>query len=197
MIVPDFYEGNAEPSFVRLRLGGVRLVGLKASEGMTFVDSTVRARAKRARLAGIRRLFYHFARPDLHPNGAISEADHFVSVVAPMLRANDYVALDFETRNGKLAGKTHTDWARAFNHRVQRRVGKWPLFYSYPDLIGFLNPAIPIGGGLWLAAYGPNDGNQHPVSPPHPWQRIKLHQYTSEGRIAGATHPTDLSSGTL
>ncbi len=106
MIVPDFYEGNAEPSFVRLRLGGVRLVGLKASEGITFVDSTVGARAKRARLAGIRRLFYHFARPDLHPNGAISEADHFVSVVAPMLRANDYVALDFETRNGKLAGKT-------------------------------------------------------------------------------------------
>jgi GH25 family lysozyme M1 (1,4-beta-N-acetylmuramidase) len=197
LIVPDFYEGNAEPSFVRLRFNGVRLVGLKASEGYTFVDSTVKARAKRARNAGLRRLFYHFARPDLHPSGAISEADHFVSVVAPMLRSSDYLALDFETRNGKLAGKAHTDWARAFNHRVQRRTGKWPLFYANPDMIGFLNPAIPIGGGLWLAAYGPNDGKQHAVSAPHPWKHIKLHQFTSQGRITGATHPTDLSSGTL
>jgi lysozyme len=197
VIVPDFYEGNAEPSFVRLRLGGVRLVGLKASEGITFVDQTLRKRARRARLTGIRRLFYHFARPDLHPNGAISEADHFVSVVAPLLRPKDLVALDFEVRNGKIGGKTHSDWARAFNHRVKLRTDKWPLFYANPDMIGFLNPSIPIGGGLWLAAYGPNDGNQHPVSSPHPWQKIKLHQYTSEGRIKGATHPTDLSSGTL
>jgi lysozyme len=193
VLVPDFYEGNAEPSFTRLRLGGVRLVGLKATEGYTFVDATVRARAKRARLAGIRRLFYHFARPDLHPNGAITEADHFLGVVAAMVRKGDYLALDFETRNGKLAGKAHADWARAFNHRVQRRLGKWPLFYANPDMIGFLDQSLPIGGGLWLAAYGPNDGHQHPVRPPHPWQKIKLHQFTSEGTIPGATHPTDLS----
>jgi len=182
---------------VRLRLGGVRLVGLKASEGITFKDRTVDSRAIRARSVGLRRLFYHFARPDLHPNGAITEADHFVGVVHKHLGAKDWLALDFEVRNGKLGGKAHTDWCRAFNHRVQIRTGKWPLFYANPDMIGFLNPFLPIGGGLWLAAYGPNDGRQHPVSAPHPWKHVKLHQYTSQGRIAGATHPTDLSSGTL
>lgn len=190
MITPDFYEGNAEPSFLRLRLKGVRIVGLKASEGLHFVDSTVAARAARARRAGLRRIFYHFARADLHPRSPGEEADHFLSVVHPLLRDSDYLALDVEVGE---PNKALESWCRAFNHRVKSRAGRWPLFYANRDYCKRLALTLPIGGGLWLAEYGPNDGQPHPVTPPHPWQNIKLHQYTSVGRISGATPPTDLS----
>jgi GH25 family lysozyme M1 (1,4-beta-N-acetylmuramidase) len=191
VIVPDFSENNAEPSFVRLRLGGARLVGLKASEGITFVDGTLAARARRARLARVRRIFYHFARPDLHPGNARSEADHFLAVVSPLLRKSDYLALDLE--------RGHPDtalvlWCRTFNHRVHERTGRWPLFYANRDYCDRLQASFPIGGGLWLAEYGPNDGREHPVSAPKPWRQLKLHQYTSVGRIKGASPPTDLSA---
>jgi lysozyme len=190
VITPDFYEGNGEPSFLRLRLQGVRVVGLKASEGLHFVDTTLAARAKRARRVRLRRIFYHFARPDLHPRTPSDEADHFIAVVHPFLRADDYLALDVEVGE---PNKGLESWCRAFNHRVKMRVDRWPLFYANRDYCERLSLVLPIGGGLWLAEYGPNDGQPHPVTPPHPWTHIKLHQYTSVGRLRGATPPTDLS----
>jgi GH25 family lysozyme M1 (1,4-beta-N-acetylmuramidase) len=190
MVVPDFYEGNLEPSFVRLRLAGVRVVGLKASEGYTYVDHRVAGRAARARRLRIRRIFYHFARPDLHPEGAHAEADHFLAVAAPLLRKGDYLALDLERGDPSPA---LIAWCRSFNHRVHDRIGRWPLFYANRDYCNRLRAQSPIGGGLWLADYGPNDGRRHPGPPPAPWKHVKLHQYTSRGSVRGATPPTDLS----
>jgi GH25 family lysozyme M1 (1,4-beta-N-acetylmuramidase) len=55
-----------------------------------------------------------------------------------------------------------------------------------------MRPRTPIGSGLWLASYGPNDGKRHRYVVPAPWRVAVLHQYTSRGRIGGI-YPLDLN----
>jgi GH25 family lysozyme M1 (1,4-beta-N-acetylmuramidase) len=193
VFIPDFYEMNGEPSFVAMRAIGVRCVGLKASEGISYVDAKFHARRRRAVLTGMKIIPYHFARPDLHPTGAKTEAQHFCSVIGKIGKRVRWVALDFETHSSSLDRDQMVAWARDFNHEVKRLRDRWPLFYSYRDFIAQLAPTYPIGGGLWLAEYGPNNGRPFPTTPPAPWKRIRLHQFTSKGKLYGATPPTDLS----
>jgi lysozyme len=193
--VPDFSSNNRpEPSFLRLRRAGVRVVGLKATEGLTWTDPTFRARRRRAVALGLRPLPYHFARPDLHPQGARDEARHFVSVAGKRAVRRFALALDFEKPNPHLSRASMVAWARAFSQETHRLTGSFPGFYSYTSFVHDLAPSTPIGAFLWLADYGPNDGTRHPVTAPHPWKRIRLHQYTSRGLVDGAHGGIDLSA---
>jgi lysozyme len=194
VIVPDIYEGNAEPNWLILRLRTKRIVH-KATQGTRHVDSKFAARYAKAHKYGIGVLAYHFCEPDQHSPKA--EANHFLSVIHDKKLVG--VALDCESRRGVdplkiLGAKRLEKWCRDFNHVVHDTTGHWPLFYANSDYIRRMDLAKPIGGGLWLASYGPNDGKHHPVPAPRPWKKIKLHQYTSVGRLAGV-HPIDLSEG--
>jgi lysozyme len=193
-VAPDFYGGNPEPGFLTLRRHGVREVFLKATEGLTWTDSSFVRRRRRAIAAGLRPIPYHFARPDLHPHGARDEARHFVAVVGARKIRRLGLVLDFERECHNCGPMANQAWARAFSQTVHQLTGEWVGFYSNPDIISRLRLATPIGGWLWLAAYGPNDGHHHVVSPPAPWHRIRFHQYTSRGRIAGAVGDVDLST---
>jgi lysozyme len=193
-LVPDFSGNNETPAFLALRRAGVRVVGLKATEGLTWVDKTYAARRRRALLAGLRPLPYHFARPDLHPRQAQGEAEHFVGVVGRRRIRRFGLALDFETLCHDCGAAAMQAWARAFSQRVHQLTGEWPGFYANPSMIEWLRPGKPIGGWLWLADYGRNDGHQHGTVAPAPWRRVRLHQYTSRGRVPGARGDTDLSA---
>lgn len=192
MIVADLSNNNHEPNWARLKRSGVAGVWLKASEGRTFVDKTFALRASRARNAGLRVGAYHFARPDANPgrDGAIFEAMHFASIVRAIGRRDLRPVLDLE--HGA-ADPDYVRWARDWNQLTRCLLGVLPLFYSYSHYIAGLRIGSPIGSGLWLASYGPNDGARHPFQIPKPWKQIAAHQYTSNGRIEGAAGRIDLS----
>jgi hypothetical protein len=71
------------------------------------------------------------------------------------------------------------------------------LLYTYPAFLSEQHWSQPLGtgAGLWIAAYGPNDGHDHGVPPGSiaPWHRFAAHQFTSVGRIAGVAGHVDLS----
>lgn len=75
-----------------LRAAGVSFVGIKASEGVTYVDPTFRRHQEEFRKHDFALgIFYHFARS----GNPITQAERFLDVVGK-LRANERVCLDLE-----------------------------------------------------------------------------------------------------
>lgn len=186
--VVDISAFQAEVDFHALKHGGVDGVLIKATEGLTWVNSFFHDHFRRAVAAGLLVGSYHFAHPDSHH--ADDEARHYCNTIGKQIGKLG-PALDMEHGS---AHPSYTPWSRAFNHVVKARVGHFPLFYSYGDYIAHMAPDRPIGRGLWLAAYGPNDGREHPVAVPHPWKRILGHQYTSNGTVKGIPGHVDISN---
>src|SRR6266498_2617287 len=150
----------------------IRGAYLKATEGVNFNDSRFFTYRLAAQGEGIKVGAYHFARPD--NNTPEREADHFYSRVGRPQVGQLRPVLDFET-GGHTGAANAEAWARRFCKRYHALTGVWPLFYSYPYFIRGISADTPIGGGLWLANYGINDGKRHKVAVPFPWKKIKLH----------------------
>ncbi len=187
LLVVDLSNNNASVDFARLaRVPGIAGVYLKASEGQTFTDGTFHERRREANAAGLRVGAYHFGR--LRSAGA--EARRFVSVVGSLDCRDLRPALDAEVA----PGREWVDWTREWNRIVRAELGTGPLFYSYPAWLQELAAPAPLGYGLWLASYGPDDGHEHPYGVPAPWRRAVLHQFTSRAIIAGVHGYCDVSS---
>jgi lysozyme len=178
---------NSRRHFERLRAARVRGALIKATEGATFVNERFRAYRRWALDVGMLVGPYHFA----YPTGgdAEDEAEHFIRIVGRLNQLRP--VLDMEIDPGELRTRL-TPWSRSWNRVVVAALGSGPLFYSYPYFIRYMRPRTPIGYGLWLASYGPNDGKRHPYVVPAPWKNAVLHQYTSLGRIGGV-YPIDLN----
>lgn len=76
-------------------------------------------------------ILYHFA------GGAdpVVEADYFVNVACSPLSDGDIYELDYEL-NASMGPPADPDtWCRTFADRVKELTGKYPLFYTYTDLI--------------------------------------------------------------
>jgi len=154
---------------------GILLAFWKATEGLTYNDSTFAEAVTDSRAAGMLPGAYHFLR-GAHPGEV--EADHFLMRVEPLLSGGPLLlACDWE------AGDAPTDHARAFVARVHDRTGRWPMLYSG---LSFLwkrvgKGAEPVLGmcDLWLAAYGPDPVK---IKVPPAWPRgWTLQQYTNGG----------------
>jgi hypothetical protein len=72
--------GIPQTNWNQLFTEGNRFVFAKATEGVTFVDTTMGANVTRATAAGLRAGVYHFAHPELSltPSGAAQEADYLL-----------------------------------------------------------------------------------------------------------------------
>lgn len=198
MILADLSSNNRAPDWGAMRAAGVVGVWLKVSEGSTWPDPSYHAFERQAHRAGLRVGGYHYARPDTGAgrlNDAAAEASFFLSRLR--LRAGDLLpVLDFEEPQAVALGWLQlTTWADRFLVTVAADIGARPLLYSYPDYI-----ASALAGAraltswpLWLASYGPNDGQRHPYRAP-PGFAVVAHQYTSNGRVAGARGRLDLSA---
>jgi len=105
--------------------------------------------------------------------------------------------LDLETNDGHLTPEQLLTWAHRFALEVHKVTGAHCLYYTYPAFIAEQHWHTPIGGGagLWIAAYGPNDGTDHGLTGVSiaPWKRAVAHQFTSVGRVAGVAGHVDLS----
>lgn len=173
--------------FHRVRQAGVVGVLLKATEGDTFNDSTFAARRVAANKAGLRVGAYHFAHPE---NDPITEAAHFCRVVGKTNRTDFKPVLDFEFGH---PDPGMVKWIEKFNAVVLKRLGSYPIFYSYPAYIVGLKLSKPVGNGLWLASYARNDSKDYGAVVPAPWKKWNLHQFTSNATVGGIEGHVDLS----
>src|SRR3990167_9174043 len=195
-LIVDLSSNNPTPRFGMMWNAGVDGVWLKATEGASYDASwdVYSEWAPRARAVGLRVGAYHYAQPS--GGDAIAEAANFAAtleVTGGIRRRDLRPVLDLEGNPGPLSGRRLVAWARRWNDEVWDRTGTLPLFYSYPYFIQRLIASKPIGAGLWLASYGPNDGDRHSYSVPAPWKKAVCHQYTSVGRITGTVGDVDLN----
>jgi lysozyme len=185
LIDVSMYQGAV--NWRRVRASGLELVYLKATQGAAWTDPAFARNRAAAAAAGLRVGAYAFVEPD----GASPEAQaaHFANVVGALGRRELRPVQDLETGNPRVTEA----FARAFTQALVRELGVTPLLYSYSAYLAGMRLARPIGGGLWLASYGRNDGTDHGATVPRPWRSWVAHQYSSAGSIAGIPGRVDLS----
>jgi GH25 family lysozyme M1 (1,4-beta-N-acetylmuramidase) len=195
-LVVDLSNNNPDPiDFRAMHAAGAFGVMLKVSEGRTFIDGTWLSRSRAARTAGLHVGGYHFARPG--KGDAVTQAKLFASRLGKVELRDLHPALDLETDDGNLPSAALYTWARTFGAKVHELTGQRVMWYTGPAFIaahGFEHP-FGNGAGLWLAAWGPNDGTDHGIPNRYtaPWRKAVLHQYTSVGTIAGVQNRVDLN----
>lgn len=154
----------------------------KATEGWGYVDPLCDAHYQRAKNNHQRRGVYHFARPDLNPNGAIDEADFFVDNCQGYVK-DGILVLDWE------CAVWNVGWAKTWLDRVYSRTGVKPLIYMSASVVNDYDWSSVANAdyGLWIAGY-PNEYNV--PNPPRPdegylpyaigaWPFAAMWQYSS------------------
>lgn len=186
----DLSNNNETPDFRQVAGAGVAGCWMKVTEGDAFTDPTYATRAVAARQAGLRVGGYHFAQP-YRP--ADAQARWFAEHLGPIGPHDLRPVLDLEL-DGGLSPAQLVAWARAFNRALVELVHVGPILYTYTAFARELHATTPIGYGLWLADYGPDDGREHTASPPAPWRHLVAHQYTSRGTVPGVVGSVDRTS---
>lgn len=158
----------------------------KCSQGLHFRDAYHLERLHDAHRVRLPFGSYHYADPNESPR---EQAQFFLAGVPPLYPEALQPALDLESGDPATAGA----WVREFMNGVYRELGVWPLFYSYPDYIARMRITRTLGDGLWLSSFSRDDGRDHPYMIPRPWRAVRMHQFTSVGKIAGIDVTLDLS----
>lgn len=195
----DLSNNNGPVNFETVHAHGQRRVYLKRSEGTHFIDKTFPNLYARARHAGMIPGAYHFARPS--QNTPSEEAQFFLRLL-PQLEPGKTLrpCLDLEDPDvtpSAETGKWAVEWLRRVNDNLPFR--ERAILYGSPFYMEACQfRRVPTG--LWLAAYGRNDGKEHPFHIPAPWshswrarQRVLAHQYASTARVPGCSGQVDIS----
>ncbi len=191
----DISDYQAGFDVARYARAGHRYIILKASEGATWRSRHMPAWRRAAHANGLALVgLYHF----LGDNATDAEVDNFMGSIGS-LEQGEVAILDWEAGGSP-------EQARAWLERVEALTGRRPILYSYAPYLA----ARPTSGltrwPLWIAAYGPNDGNEHPWPGTDRWVgfqsglgthphdgRTIMWQYTSNGSIAAADGRLDVN----
>lgn len=131
----DGSSGVSQASWNLIHADGKHFAFIKASEGLTGPDdTTMPANMTRAAAAGLLAGVYHVAHAENRPtpDGAIQEADHFLSFSAAFIGPGRLrPVLDLEQNNTVLTTTALTDWIIAFSNEIiaQRGAGAAPIIY--------------------------------------------------------------------
>ena len=204
----DLSSHNGTVDFAALKASGVAGVIFKVSEGIGWEDTTAagynwRTAVAKARAAGLKVGFYHFARPGAQNDPKI-EADWFIRCIQPIFQPGDGVVLDWES-NAAGENLRNVGWAKVWLDAVCARLSipaRDAWFYTYTAILhngadwGLINRTYP----LWHAEYGANEEqNWGPAAgrtrTPIDWPAgVAGWQYTSKGLITGTRGYTDLNA---
>lgn len=161
---------------------------VKATEGLSFVETTcdpwIQQLIKLNKLWG----FYHFARN----NDAEAEAKYFVDACKGYFGYGIPV-LDTETgQSGK--------WCETFTHCVHDHTGVWPIVYmssNSEQRSKFYGTDVPKTCGLWEAFYPDARAIDFNHIPEYeggcsPWEFGAMWQFSAYGQLAGFSGAIDL-----
>lgn len=156
---------------------GHRLVMLKATEGVDWIDPTHADRAAAAHGYGLDVWHYHFAHPDTDPS-SVGEAAHFWQVVRPHYQPGDRLVLDIELHHPDGPGGLVT-YTTELDRHVINISGVHPAAYTYDALLRETGARWQVVSGDWLIA---NYGGR--VRRLGAGRRMVSQQYT-DGQVGG------------
>lgn len=129
------------------------MVGILATDGLSFVSPTYAEQAAHAHGAGLRVWHYHFCRPESDPQ-AHGEMAHFWRTVRPHYQPGDRLVLDVE-RNAPGGIADLITYVRACDSRLHRISGIAECCYMPDSLFRACGPALQIiSGEFWIASWG-------------------------------------------
>lgn len=172
------YQGDID--FTKLNF---EFVIMKATEGVGFTDSRLKANQSKCRDANIVAGYYHFARPDLN-NKPEAEAEYFLSTVGT-IKVGELLFLDFEVSYSDCVG-----WCRKWLDYVYNKTNCKPLIYLNQSQIKTFDwqPIIDAGYGLWAAIYDKDPTN---FNYSLKWPVIAFKQYTNALSVSGISGNVD------
>ncbi|MEP7089492.1 MAG: glycoside hydrolase family 25 protein [Nocardioidaceae bacterium] len=182
------YQGAV--SWSKVDDAGVTFAFMKATEGTTYADPTMRTNWVGATRQGIYRSAYHFARPSTASGSAAAQARFFVSKVGSFRHRGDLPpVLDLEASGG-LGSASLRSWVSTWLTTVERITGRTPIIYCSPsfweDHLG--NSTAFHHYPLWVAHYGVSSPRV-----PGGWPTWTFWQRTSSGRVAGISGNVDMN----
>jgi len=181
----DVSHWQGEVDWQKVKLGGVRFVYIKATEGTTFIDPLFETNVEEAKKAGLYVGAYHFARFGSKQE-AISEARHFFSATKPYTLNLPHV-LDLETDQG-LDAKSLSLNAFLFLETLQTLTHVKPMLYSSTQFIKAHLTASLKNYPLWIAHYGRVQPGENDI-----WDKWTVFQYTNKGELSGIKGDVDLN----
>ena len=210
-------SGNQSPittaEWTSAKNAGYVFAWTKATEGLTFNDSTFTNNAATAKAAGVLIGAYHFARYDNQQGiaGADSEAAHYWSIAKGLITSDAthlVPMLDLEGVPGKDANGNPTDfdpdhfgytkttfsqWANEWltdikNDAAAIGITLTPIIYTGVSFANtFLDSTISQSWPLWMANYNGQDPQAGALSGTAPWQggAWQFWQYSSTVNVPG------------
>jgi lysozyme len=179
-LVVDLYQRYQTVTNWAALAGAVGGAYIKYTDGLASASTTPDGYVAGCKKWGIPYGGYHFA----EPGDAVRQADVFVA--AYRRYGGDLApALDLEASG--IPAQQRSSFARTFINRVRESYPKAALYASTSWLAG-LSPGL--ADLIWAAEYGNNDGTRHAIT--HFPGVVHMHQYTSNGRVAGISGLVDL-----
>ena len=165
----DSYNNSGNLVPIDWRATGFPLAIIKSSEA-TFSDLAFKMQWQAAK--GLPRMAYHFFRSDVN---AIAQAQFMTSLLKPDFTENDFIAIDFETRDG-MTNSQCLAGCFSFLYEMEK-VGTRPFLYTYPsfwnELGGAYQPAAKKYP-LWLGQWPWDNWFKDIKLPPFTWTAAKM-----------------------
>lgn len=191
----DVYHGDGTIDWQAVYNSGARFVIVKATQGVTIVDSAFKRNLEAARAAGLYVGLYHYFLP---LGNASEQVDYYLQAVIDATGAAATRAafhnllvpfLDVEDA-GTMGPNALVNSVLAFIKQVEAKLGRGCVIYTYPSFItehleGARLTSELAKYPLWIASYPA--GGQPTGSPRIPgiWQAAAFWQYTDHGSIPG------------
>jgi len=203
----DVASHQGLPNWASVKASGITYAWCKATEGLTFNDTTFIYNITNARAAGVLVGAYHYARPDnqIGVAGAQQEAEHFWNVVSNYIKSDGFYMVPVLDIEADLTGAGYTQatlsqWVNAWCSYITNRAASngiilKPLVYTYVSYSSVWLNSTVTNWPLWMAQY-PGSPNPQTDSPSGtaPWatSNWKFWQYSSTGTVPGISGDCDL-----
>ncbi|MBP2325794.1 GH25 family lysozyme M1 (1,4-beta-N-acetylmuramidase) [Kibdelosporangium banguiense] len=183
----DIYRYQTVTDWNAVTRHGVSFVYVKGTDGGGPAIVRADAQVRGAQSVGLPVGLYHYAQ--LSPSPEV-QADVLTAEVLRLDATGLPPALDLEDPHRP--GGAARDFAFRFLTRLRDNgFGSVTLYANTSMLSGITADTIGVPGTIvWAAAYGPNDGNRHPLSYRG---QANIHQYTSVGLVPGISGRVDLN----
>ncbi len=175
------WQGNV--NFKKVKDGGIEIVYIKATEGISYVNNYFSSSYKNAKEQGLKVGFYHFFLGGIDPK---AQARHFVNTIGNR-EFDCRLAIDIEQTNG-LNKTSLTSAAIIFLEEVKRLTSKGIVVYTYTN---FARTSLDSRLGiypLWIAEYGVSKPASNPI-----WNQCVGFQFSSTGQVPGVSGNCDLN----
>lgn len=187
------HQGGMNLKSVLAQNPTTRIVIVKASEGVSFVDANMGGFVDAALAKGCLVGIYHYARPER--NTALAEAAFFLKYFQKY-KGRAVPVLDWES-----PGASNVVWAEKWLDRVALATGSTPMFYTYESVENKYN-FTPINKyPLWIAKYKDHGidrnfdmGDAGPKPTVKHWSKYWMWQWTSAGRLKGYSGNLDCNA---